>query len=125
MSRGGPQLPRLIEWDLRCLFRDAVNRCSGIPLDKRPKVTLHTLRHTAASLMVATGVPLYDVAKILGHSTLAVTMRYAHFAPKAARSAIDRLGGALATKPKRAVDLGLLTVPLAVPRPSCAAHRPA
>src|ERR1700741_2934223 len=57
---------------------------------------LHGLRHTAASLMVGAGVPLFDVAKILGHSTLAVTMRYAHFAPAAGRAAIERLGSALA-----------------------------
>lgn len=45
--------------------------------------------------MVAEGVPLFDVAKILGHSTLAVTMRYAQFAPKAGRAGIDKLGKAL------------------------------
>jgi integrase len=68
----------------------------GIPLEKRDAVTFHTLRHTAASLMVAAGVPLFDVAKILGHSTLAVTMRYAHFAPEAGRAAVEKLGAALA-----------------------------
>lgn len=45
--------------------------------------------------MVAEGVPLFDVAKILGHSTLAVTMRYAHFAPEAGRAGIDKFGRAL------------------------------
>ena len=30
-----------------------------------------------------------------GHSTLAVTMRYAHFAPAAARAGIEKLGEAL------------------------------
>jgi integrase len=70
-------------------------RCTGIPVEKRSKVTFHCLRHTAASLMVAQGVPLFDVAKILGHSTLAVTMRYAHFAPEAGRAGIEKLGRAL------------------------------
>jgi hypothetical protein len=37
--------------------------------------------------MVAEGVPLFDVAKILGH-TVAVTMRYPHFAPEAGRAGI-------------------------------------
>ncbi len=63
---------------------------------KRPRVTFHALRHTAASIMVAAGVPILDVARILGHSTVAVTMRYAHFAPESGRSAIRSLGGALA-----------------------------
>ena len=58
-------------------------------------VTFHTLRHTAASLMVQNGASIFDVTKILGHSTTAVTMRYAHFALDAARGAVDRLGDAL------------------------------
>lgn len=65
-------------------------------LGKRDKVSFHALRHTAASLMVAAGVPIFDVAKILGHASIRMTMRYSHFAPEAGRSAIDRLGAALA-----------------------------
>ncbi len=81
---------------LRFAFEDAVARCEGIPQAKRDDLRLHDLRHTAASLMVAAGVPILDVARILGHSTLAVTMRYAHFAPESGRRAIDALGAALA-----------------------------
>lgn len=81
---------------VRSRFEGAVARCAGIPLDKKPKVTFHCLRHTAASLLVAAGVPIYDVAKLLGHTTIAVTMRYAHFAPASGRAAIERLGSALA-----------------------------
>ncbi|MBI3272210.1 MAG: site-specific integrase [Planctomycetes bacterium] len=80
---------------LRLMFEAAVFRCQAIPVAKRDAVTFHTLRHTSASLMVAAGVPIFDVAKILGHSTLAVTMRYAHFAPEAGRAAIARLGNTL------------------------------
>lgn len=91
---GGAPLPKTA---LRSMFVRGVRRCEGIPLAKRGEVSFHTLRHTAASVMVAAGVPLFDVAKVLGHSTLAVTMRYAHFAPAAGRSAIDRLGAALSS----------------------------
>ena len=77
---------------LRAGFERAVKRCLGIPLAKRSKVRFHCLRHAAASLMVAEGFPLFDVAKILGHSTIAVTMRYAHFAQAAGRAGIDNLG---------------------------------
>ena len=79
----------------RSSWATALASCDAIPLAKRSKVTFHSLRHTCASLMVAAGVPLFDVAKILGHSTLAVTMRYAHFAPEAGRTAVDRLGAVL------------------------------
>lgn len=41
----------------------------------------HLLRHTAASWLVQKGVPLYQVQTILGHSTPAMTMVYAHLAP--------------------------------------------
>lgn len=56
------------------------------------EVTPHILRHTAASWMVIAGIPLYEVSKLLGHSSLAVTSRYAHLAPENLRTAVDVLG---------------------------------
>lgn len=38
----------------------------------------HDLRHTAASYLVMSGVSLVEVAKILGHRTLTMVLRYAH-----------------------------------------------
>ena len=76
---------------LRTDITKAVQACNEIPAHKKPKVTTHTLRHTAASLMVAAGVPIFDVAKVLGHDTIQVTMRYAHFAPEAGRAAVEAL----------------------------------
>jgi integrase len=49
--------------------------------DPRQKVCFHTLRHTHASWLVAQGVDLYVVQKILGHSNSAMTQRYSHLAP--------------------------------------------
>jgi integrase len=44
-----------------------------------PEVGLHALRHQHASLLIAQGVPLPDVAQRLGHTTPAVTASiYAH-----------------------------------------------
>lgn len=39
---------------------------------------IHDLRHTVASLALQRGVPLQIVGRMLGHSTPAVTSRYAH-----------------------------------------------
>ncbi|HEY1707192.1 MAG TPA: tyrosine-type recombinase/integrase [Rhizomicrobium sp.] len=49
----------------------------------------HTLRHTFASHLAMNGTPLNIVQLLLGHSTIAMTMRYAHVAPSALRTAID------------------------------------
>ena len=45
------------------------------------KIRFHDLRHTAASLMVMSGISLRAVQGMLGHSTITVTERYAHLAP--------------------------------------------
>jgi integrase len=41
-------------------------------------VRVHDLRHTAASRLIQNGLSLLEVSKILGHSTIQMTMRYAH-----------------------------------------------
>jgi integrase len=41
----------------------------------------HDLRHTCASWLVQAGVPLLEVSRMLGHTSPAVTMRYAHLEP--------------------------------------------
>ena len=51
----------------------------------------HDLRHTCASWLVQAGVPIYTVAEVLGHSSVAVTKRYAHLAPQHLADAIAKL----------------------------------
>ena len=61
-----------------------------------PSVRLHDLRHTAASLLLAQGVPARVVMEILGHSQIALTMdTYSHVAPEVSREAADRLARVL------------------------------
>jgi len=45
------------------------------------RVVFHTLRHTFASLLVQNGVPIFTVKKLLNHSKIESTMRYAKLAP--------------------------------------------
>jgi hypothetical protein len=54
-------------------------------------VTPHTLRHTFASHLVMKGVGLREVADLLGHSSLAMVVRYSHLSPTHLRSAVERL----------------------------------
>jgi integrase len=57
-----------------------------------PRIRFHDLRHTAATLMLANGVPLVTVSKILGHSSPAVTAQiYAHALDESKAEAIAAL----------------------------------
>jgi integrase len=62
-----------------------------------PGMRFHDLRHSAASMMLADGLPLNVVSDILGHSLTSTTVdTYAHVAPAARReaaAAMDRLLG--------------------------------
>lgn len=63
--------------------RDHMNRLiSGNGL---PPVTMHGLRHTCASMLIAQGVPIADVSAQLGHSSIDITLRtYTHLFTDAA-----------------------------------------
>lgn len=59
-------------------------------------VRLHDLRHTAASLLLAAGVPLKIVSETLGHSSIAITADvYAHVTPDLRREAAEAMDRAL------------------------------
>lgn len=51
----------------------------------------HDLRHTAASYLAMSGVSLVEIAKVLGHRTLAMVARYAHLDPSHVVSIGDKL----------------------------------
>jgi len=55
----------------------------------------HDLRHTFASHLVMAGVDITTVKELLGHKSLAMTMRYAHLAPAHKVKAVSVLDGAL------------------------------
>jgi integrase len=53
------------------------------------KIGWHVLRHTFASHLAMNGTPLNIVQALLGHASITTTMRYAHLAPSALRTAIE------------------------------------
>jgi len=54
-------------------------------------VNFHDLRHSCASIMLGLGVDLYTISKILGHSNVQTTQRYAHLQVDAQRDALGKL----------------------------------
>jgi integrase len=61
-----------------------------------PRIRLHDTRHTAASLMLASGVPTKIVSELLGHSSPTVTRSiYAHVIPGMAEDAGADLSASL------------------------------
>ena len=58
-------------------------------------VRLHDLRHTHASHAVMNGVPVPVVSRMLGHSNVRMTLRYAHLGDRDIEEAAERVGQAI------------------------------
>jgi integrase/recombinase XerD len=54
------------------------------------KITLHQFRHTCASDLIADGIRLPEVQRILGHATIDTTMRYLQVADPERHEAVRR-----------------------------------
>ena len=52
---------------------------------------LHVLRHTFASHLAMRGEPIKVVQELMGHTSIEVTMRYAHLAPAMHQRAVASL----------------------------------
>ena len=87
-GRGGKQPPPRMSLDrFWWRIRDDVNLSD---------VRLHDFRHNLASHAVMNGVPVPVVSRLLGHSNVRMTLRYAHLAGKDIEAAAERIGEAMA-----------------------------
>src|SRR5438552_18538578 len=77
---------------------------NAVAAAKLDDVNFHTLRHTFASWAVMRGVTLKELQELLGHASLAMTMRYAHLAPEHLRTAVSRLDGLTHPQPASQTD---------------------
>ena len=73
--------------DTLSAFRRAVEK-SNIELPAGQAT--HVLRHTFASHYVMNGGDVLKLQKLLGHSTIIMTMRYAHLAPEALEDVLEK-----------------------------------
>ena len=78
---GAPMRPQSVRSKLRRFAAEA-------GLERR--VTPHMLRHTAATLLLETGVDIRFVQRLLGHSSIATTEIYTHVTDEALRATLER-----------------------------------
>lgn len=75
-------------------------------------VRIHDLRHSFASLLINSGRSLYEVQKLLGHTQIKTTQRYAHLSREtlldASNAATKAVGSILGIMPNRVVDVPLV-----------------
>jgi site-specific recombinase XerD len=50
---------------------------------------MHDLRHSFASLLINSGRTLYEVQRLLGHTQIKTTQRYAHLSEDTLRAAAN------------------------------------
>lgn len=62
-----------------------------------PRIKVHALRHTAATLLLRAGVPIKIVSERLGHASVAITMDlYSHVLPDMQDAAAEAMSAILA-----------------------------
>jgi integrase len=67
-----------------------------VKASRLPRIRLHDTRHTAASLMLASGTPVKVVSDLLGHASPTITLAtYAHVLPNMAEEAGAALSASL------------------------------
>jgi len=71
---------------------DRVRRAAGMP-----ELRMHDLRHSFASNLVNSGRSIYEVGRLLGHTQMKTTQRYAHLSDATLMSAMEEAANAVRT----------------------------
>ena len=71
---------------------------------KLPDVRIHDLRHTFASLLVSGGASLEMIGKLLGHTQMQTTQRYAHLMDSPLRDGVNAVASIFRPRPQLVHD---------------------
>lgn len=55
------------------------------------RLHFHSLRHTFATCLVQSGVSIYEIQKLLGHSSIVITQMYSHLAASELHRAVNKI----------------------------------
>ena len=107
-SVGDPQRPTNDSW-----FRNRVWKPIRVAAELPASITVHTSRHSYASILLRRNVPIAYVSRQLGHSSIAVTVDlYGHFVPHADRHHVVALAEVIEAARLEHEAAGPVMVPL-------------
>lgn len=79
-----------VQRKLKTIFDELFNQ--GLDSrDFKNRVVIHTLRHTFASHLAINGTPIFTIQKLMNHSDINMTMRYAKLSPDSGREFVSGL----------------------------------
>ncbi|WP_027360816.1 tyrosine-type recombinase/integrase [Desulforegula conservatrix] len=79
---------------IQCRLKPILDRLFNQGLDSKDsknRVVIHTLRHTIASHLAIQGTPIHEIKKVMDHSSITETMRYAKLAPDSGKESVRKL----------------------------------
>ncbi len=85
-----PLTSRVIQRKLKPILDKLFNNGLDIK-DAKNRVVIHTLRHTFASHLAINDTAIFTIQKLMNHSNINMTMRYAKLAPDSGRDAVRGL----------------------------------
>lgn len=108
-SRGNPwkEAPQAFEDAVEELCLNYTPRRMNNPLEK---VDFHCLRHTFASWLAMAGTSLQTIMVLMGHESIAMTLRYARLNPEYTRKPVEEMAEDFARQNKMLSDDGYVYV---------------
>jgi integrase len=80
-------------------------KAAGFGPGSAKNVTVHSLRHLHAAIMLQAGMPMYELSARLGHNSIQMTVDlYAHLLPEAHFRGAEHAAKALGEMPELVVE---------------------